>query len=77
MTVSELIRELSKLPKTYEVVVCLAPMEENPDLMNPDDMFQTMSSFLYSTDVDEEEKLAFIFGVAIPNDSPKAVYGDN
>jgi hypothetical protein len=78
MIVSELIEELSKLPKSYEVVVVLAPFE-SPDHIAPDELdTMTMSAVIHSTSGNDKGKCVYIFGVATPiEDSPRAIYGDN
>jgi hypothetical protein len=76
--VKELIAQLSKLPKTYEVVLCLEAMPEHPELP-PDhnQHFESVSAFVFNTGADKEHKCVYIFGCAEPKDVALTQHGNN
>lgn len=70
MTVRELIKELSQIPDDYEVLVTLSELP-GPDATKEEEMRCTESivaesAFICSANAYDKEKMAFIFGCALP-----------
>jgi hypothetical protein len=75
VTVKKLIAELSKLPKGFDVVVCLHPLPPPGFPITP--TIETMSSFMFGAAANKEEKLVYVFGCALPRDPVKEPHGKN
>lgn len=89
MTVKELLKELERLPKSYEIIVALEPFPAHPDM--PPVVFskikgshsqhvghpECISAFMLGAAANKEMKCVYLFGCAVPKDSAACVHGDN
>ena len=78
MNVKELIEELSKLPESYDVQIHLYPIPEENVPLDPNQEPMAISEFISGADANHEDKLAYVFGCALPEtDMPAWSHGNN
>jgi hypothetical protein len=77
MKVKELIDQLSDLPKSYEIVVCLDHLLP-PGLPHvPDQEPESISAFVSTTLADRKKRCVYIYGRAVPKDQLACPHGKN